>query len=489
MADLKKSIGPWSLVAIGAAGIVGSSYLYLSSTLFDSFTLGGVVLGMLLATLLASFVAVGIAELASMFPRAGGEFVYAYVGFGRLPAFIVGWLLIAIYTGIVGFYVTATGRLLATIFPRLETVRLYDIGGGEVYLPVLVIGLALVLGTMALNWFGTDIGFGVQLVLFIVLVSIGAIIAVAGFTQGDPANTQPFFGEDGASSGLVGAVSFVIPALGFLSGFSVVAALAEEANVSRKKLGSLIVASVVIAGVFYAVIFYSTGWIIPWQQTAQLTNGTIEAFQVAGYPAIATLALIAGLVGIVTTVIAVFSSASRLMFALSRAGMLPAFLGRVDAKTGIPRNAVVATTILGIAYGLLGPDALGWILNVGGLYVALVWVFTVVVFYNVRRLYPDSQRPYRVRLALLPAIGGMAGLALTILSLIPSVPIGLTNKYEFALAISMVILGVVLYAASPRNLTEREERAVLLGDTDVDPTPTGEPQPVSSQGETVPQKS
>lgn len=464
MADLQKTIGPWSLVAIGAAGIVGSSYLYLSSPLFDTFTFGGVLLGMIAATLLASCVAIGIAELAAMFPRAGGEFVYAYVGFGRFMAFIVGWLLISIYTGIVGFYITATGRLLSSVFPKLESIPLYDIGGGQMYLPILAVGLGLVIVTMILNWFGTQMSFSVQLFFFIALIIIGVFIVVAGFSQGSYENTQPLFGENSPLDGILNGVAFVIPALGFLSGFSVVAALAEEANVSRRKLGKLIVASVLIAGAFYTLIFYATGWVLPWQETARLTNGTIEAFQVAGYPTVAVLAFIAGFVGIITTVVAVFSSASRLMFALSRAGMLPVFLGKIDEKTGVPRNAVLATGTLGLLFGLLGPDALQWILNVGGLYVAMVWVFTVIVFYTIRRKHPDKARPYKVRFTWLPALGGVAGFGLVVFTLIPSIPFGIQHPIEYALAAALLGTGLVLYLFSPRNLAPEEEKSLLLGD-------------------------
>lgn len=464
MTDLKRTIGPWSIVAIGAAGVVGSSYLYLSSTLFNTFTFGGVIIGMTIATLLASCVALGIAELASMFPRAGGEFVYAYVGFGRLPSFIVGWLLISIYAGIIGFYVTATGRLLSSVFPGLESIPLYDIGGGQMYLPILLIGVGLIVTTVILNLLGTRMNFGLQLILFIALVAIGLIIAITAFTRGSFQNTQPFFGKTGAKSGILNGLAFVIPALGFLSGFSVVAALAEEANVSQKKLGKLIVASVIIAGLFYISIFYATGWILPWGKTALLTNGTIEAFRVAGYPVISLLAFLAGVVGIVTTVIAVFSSASRLIFALSRAGMLPKFLGRVDTRTGIPRNAIIACGVLGLGIGLLGPDALQWILNVGGLFVAMVWVFTVIAFYSIRTKHAELSRPYKVRIAVLPALGGCAGFGLVVFTLLPSIPFGFEDPIEYGLAAALLTVGILLYAISPHNLTPEDERRLLLGE-------------------------
>lgn len=427
---------------------------------------------MAVATLLASFVAIGIAELAAMFPRAGGEFVYAYVGFGRFASFIVGWLLISIYTGIIGFYVTATGRLLSSVLPELESIPLYDVGGGQMYLPILVIGVGLIVTTVVLNLFGTQLNFGVQLVLFLALIAIGIVIAITGFSRGSFQNTQPFFGASSTGEGIVSGLSFVIPALGFLSGFSVVAALSEEANVSRSKLGKLIVASVVIAGLFYTSIFYATGWILPWQETAQLTNGTIEAFRVAGYPAISLLAFIAGLVGIITTVIAVFSSASRLVFALSRAGMLPEFIGRVDEKTGIPRNAVIVCGALGLGIGLLGPDALQWILNVGGLFVAMVWVFTVIAFYTIRHKHPELERPYRVRIAILPALGGIAGLGLVILTLLPSVPFGFQDPIEYGLTAVLLILGLCLYLSSPKRLAPEEEKHLLLGELIPDRVPS-----------------
>lgn len=464
MSELKKSIGPWGLVAIGAAGVIGSSYLYLASSLFDNFTLGGVVIGMVLATFLAACVAVGIGELAAMFPRAGGEFVYSYISFGRFPAFLVGWLLLATYTGIVGFYITATGRLISTFVDGLDVIPLYDIGGGVMYLPILLIGLVLVGGTVLVNWFGTELSFKLQLVLFIILIAIGLLIVVVAFGAGSYENTRPAFGDLSPVEGGASAIAFVIPAMGFLTGFSVVAVLSEEADVRPNQLGRLIVLSVLIAGLFYAIIFYATGWIIPWRQTAQLENGTVEAFSVAGFSNLSTLAFIAGVIGIVTTVISVFASASRLAFSLARVGLLPTVFGHVDGKTGVPRNAILLIASMGLIVGLIGPDAIQWILNVGGFFVAAIWVLTVLAFYTVRRNYPKARRPYRVRYSYLPALGGVGGLILVALTLAPASPLAFQSPFEYGLVIVFLALGVVLYGLAPKNQSKEQSLKGMLGD-------------------------
>lgn len=74
--DLKKSLGFPGLVTLGAAGVIGSSWIYTTSSFFTNYGAGGVVFGMLLACCLAACIALAYAELASQFPRAGGEIVY-----------------------------------------------------------------------------------------------------------------------------------------------------------------------------------------------------------------------------------------------------------------------------------------------------------------------------------------------------------------------------------------------------------------------------
>lgn len=71
---LRKSLNFTTLVMLGTAGVIGSGWIYTTSSFFKEYGAGGVVFGMLLASLLASCISLAYAELASQFPRAGGKF-------------------------------------------------------------------------------------------------------------------------------------------------------------------------------------------------------------------------------------------------------------------------------------------------------------------------------------------------------------------------------------------------------------------------------
>lgn len=464
--QLRRTISPLALVAIGAAGVIGSSWLYLGSEFFASFGAGGTVLGFVAATLLAATIALAYSQLAQVMPRAGGEIVYAYVAAGRLPSFIVGWFLIAAYVGIVAFYVTATGRLLSAVWPQLNSIPLYSIGGETIYLPVLAIGVVLTLIILALNWSGAGLSARTELILFAVMCVLAIIVCVTAFAQGSLDNLWPMFDPvvHGDTSPVVLTLMFVLPAFSFLTGFGVVAIMAEEANASPKQIGRIVVLSVLLAGGFYAIVLIATAWLLPWQQIAGMTNGTIEALEVAGFGAISMAAFAIGALGIITTFIAVFAAASRLMLALSRIELLPPWFGVLDQRTRTPRNALLFTALVGLVMGSLGPGALVWFLNTGGVYIGIVWAFTVFALWAVRRRYPALRARSSGALLWLSGLGALAGLGVVAVALLPGTPLSLRWPYEYLIVIAWTALGIVLYLLSPRRMTRHESLDALLGE-------------------------
>lgn len=463
MNNLRKSISPAALISIGAAGVIGSSWLYLGSAFFAEFGAGGTIFGFVLATLLAACVALSYSWFASQYPRAGGEVVYVFIASNRLLSFIVGWLLIGTFTALAAFYFTATARLLSAVWPQLDTIPLYEIGGAYVHLPAIIIGLVLSLSIFFLNWFGAEISARAELILFSAMLVLAAIVVFAGFSSGDASNFFPLFDREMTGRGmLANTFSFILPAMAFMTGFSVVAIMAEEALSTPRRIGQIVVWSVLIAGIFYVIVLCATAWVIPWRETATMTNGTIEAFRFANMPAISNAAFAIGVLGLFTTFIAVFSASARIIVALARVDLFPRYFAKIDPKSGAPRPALVFTLIAGITLGLLGPGALVWFLDTIGVYVGIVWAITIWAYYRIPVVKTDNGNiPKR---SWLPAIGGITGIAVVLGALLPFSPVALESIYEYYIVIAWFALGFIVYSLAPKQMNRDESLRALLGE-------------------------
>ncbi len=466
MSNLKKAISPAALIATGAAGVIGSSWLYLGSAFFAEYGAGGAILGFAVATVLAAFVAMSYSWFAAQFPRAGGEVVYVFVAGNRLLGFTVGWLLIGTFTAMAAFYFTATARLLSAVWPQLNSLPLYSIGGENVYLPAIIIGLVLSLFIFIVNWMGAAISAKTELLLFAAMVILAGFVVVAGFSHGTASNLWPVFDAELTGRGeLANIISFVLPAMAFMTGFSVVAIMAEEALSSPRRIGQIIVWSVVIAGLFYIIVLTATAWVLPWQDIAKMKNGTIEAFDVAGMPMISMAAFIIGILGLFTTFIAIFSASARIMVALARIELFPKVFATIDKKSGAPRAALTFTLVIGVALGLLGPGALVWFLDTIGIYIGIVWAISIWAYYRMpvskKTLEDGSPMPKR---SVFPAIGGIAAIAIVLGALLPFSPIALNSPYEYLIVIGWFGLGFLIYMLSPKKMTRKESLRALLGD-------------------------
>jgi basic amino acid/polyamine antiporter, APA family len=383
------------------------------------------------------------------------------VAFNRTVSFVGGWLLIGAYVSSLAFYVTASGTLLAQLFPSLESIPLYTIAGAEVYLPMLLVGMTMAVLVCVVNCYGTGLGAGTQLVFFCAMLAIGAVLVLVGFASGSPSNFWPPY-EPG-SDAVFSTLRFVLPALTFLTGFALVAILAEDADVRPANIGRVVVAVVVIAGTFYCVVLLASAWIIPWTKTATLDQGTIDTYRVAGFPALGWGAYAISVLGLVTSFLALFVAASRIMVGLARAGLFPSAFARVSERRGTPVNALLFTLALCLGLGWLGEGALTWFLDTGGVYVGLAWFIGIASMYWIRRRYPRLDSPYRVRVSFLPAIGGVMAALVILLSLVPGTDISLVWPAEYVILVIWFVLGAVIYAIAPKEEDEQALRA-LLGD-------------------------
>jgi len=458
--ELTKRISFFGLIALGAAGVIGSSWIYTNSRFFKAYGAGGEIFGLTIAVVIAVFIALSYAELSTIFPRAGGEVVYTYAAFGGKTSFVAGWALIGAYLSSLAFYVGASALLLGLIFPGVKVGPSYTIAGVEMHFTELAFGVLVTLAVFAFNYFGIGMASKAQQIMFVAMIVIGVVLVVVAFGHGSPSNFWPAFAPD--QDPFPSMVRFILPALTFLTGFELVAVLAEEADMPTRKIGISVILSIVCAGAFYVIVLLGSAWVIPWQQTAGMEMGTIDAFMAAGFPVLAYAAYAVAALGLITSFLGLFAATPRLMLSLARANMMPKVFTKTHPKYGTPTNALWLTLGFILAFGWLGKGAIGWFLDMGGFTIAIAWVLTVVSLLRIRSKYPDLKGAFKTPTLVLPVVGGVGAAAVAVAVLIPNTPLSLAWPEEYVILAVWIVAGFVLYMLKPK-VDEENNLKELLG--------------------------
>lgn len=442
---LKPSISTLGIISLGSGGVIGSSWIYTNSQFFHQYGAGGEIFGLLAASVLAILVSLSFAELSTVYPKAGGEVVYGYEAFGEKGGMFAGWALLGSYLSALAFYVTASSMLLSQIIPQIATGPAYSFAGMKVHYTELALGVLITLFIFAINYRGASLTSNVQIVLFILLVIIGVVLVVVGFSHGKPSNFWPAF-YDGQSK-TPEIFRFILPAMTFLTGWESIGVMAEEVKTPARKIGRIVVIAIMIAAAYYLLVLLASAWIHPWQSTAKMEMGTIDAFKAEGFPLLGTAAFVISFLGLGTSFLALFSAAPRLIYSLAEQKILPQYFAKVHPKYGTPSRAIVMTLVLVLSLGWLGKGALTYFLDIGGFLTALAWGINAFNLWAIRRKYPELKGGFRNKHLWLPILGGVIAILIAVATLIPGTGVSLVWPYEYVILGIWVIIGLISYFA------------------------------------------
>lgn len=280
----------------------------------------------------------------------------------------------------------------------------------------------------------------VQLVLAALLfIGMGTFI-VSGTGSIDPTNFTPFFSE-----GFVGMITVIPLMMLAFMGFDIAPQAVEEINAPIRKVVFLIPLSIVFVAVFYLGVFFVAGGAAP----DVLMSSTAEA-PLIDVAAIflgetgATVVMVAGALGLITTLNAFMIGASRLMYGMAVGGTLPAVFSKIHPRFGTPYASIIALTLLGIA-GALYQEILV-VFQLSSAAIVIVYVLMCVSVIMLRKSEPDLERPYRVPLyPVLPIIGMVASFGALLIALTTIDNVG------FILFFIWLALGMVYYVTILRK--------------------------------------
>jgi basic amino acid/polyamine antiporter, APA family len=398
--------------------------------------LGG-ILGFALGALLLLPIAYVYGQLVPRMPDAAGEVAYTAAVFPRSVSFATGWMVLLAYFIVCPWEAVAAGRVAAYIFPSLDSIELYRIAGYPVYLPHLVLGLALTILLTFLNYRGIVLSAAFQNWTAFGVLALFAVFAGSGFARGSSRNFQPLFSHGGFLSVLL--VMQIVPY--FMTGFEAVSKSSEEARADFRG-GDFIKAMVMalaVAAAFYIVVIAAVAFAAPWQPLLKERFLTAVALERAiGSHWIVRVILAAALLSLVKCFNGNFVASSRVLFALGRRGLVDARLAWVHPTRQTPAAAVICIGIVTGICMLLGQAILVPISEVGSVASALGWAAACAALFALR---PSAKA------RTLAAIGLMVCFIFTAMKVVPLVP-GHFDRYEWLALTVWCAIGLVMYLAS-----------------------------------------
>ncbi|WP_374041159.1 amino acid permease [Massilia sp. MS-15] len=401
---LKKVLGPFDLVLMGIGAIVGTGIFVLTGT--GAVTAGpALTLSFIIAAVACGFAALCYAEFASSVPVAGSIYTYSYFTLGELVAWMIGWDLLleyglatsAVAVGWSGYFQSLLKGIGVVLPEALRAAPGAQPGVDTLFnLPAFLIMMCL---TFLLS-LGVRESARLNNIMVIIKTGVVILFIVVGVNYVKPDNWQPFM-PFGAGSVLSAA------ALVFFAfiGFDAVTSAAEEVKNPARDLPIGIIGSLAVCTVLYVAVAAIMTGIVPFMQFEGVDHPVSLALQVAGQDWVAGFVDLAAILGMSTVILVMAYGQTRILFAMSRDGLLPARLSVVHPKYGTP---YFATWLVGIIFGLIAAvvplGVLAELVNIGTL-AAFSLVSVAVIILRKKR--PDLPRAFRC-----PGVPVVPGLAI-----------------------------------------------------------------------------
>jgi APA family basic amino acid/polyamine antiporter len=400
---LAKVLGPFDLILMGIGAIVGTGIFVLTGT--GAVTAGpALTLSFIVAAIACGFAALCYAEFASTVPVAGSIYTYSYATLGELAAWMIGWDLLLEY----GLATSAVSVGWSGYFQSL-------LSGFDIHLPVALSAapgalpgvhtlinlpaLCIMLVLTAMLSIGVRESARVNNVMVVIKITVVLLFIVVGARHVTPANWHPFMPH--GVNGMLSASALVFFAF---IGFDAVTSAAEEVKRPERDLPIGIIGSLAGCTVLYVIVSAIMTGIVPYKEFLGIDHPVTLALQRAGENWFAGFVDLGAILGMTTVILVMAYGQTRIIFAMSRDGLLPKRLSNVHPRFQTP---FLATWIVGIVFGLLAAvvplNVLSELVNIGTLAAFSLVSIAIII---LRKTRPDLKRAFRC-----PGVPVVPGLA------------------------------------------------------------------------------
>lgn len=422
---LRRTLGTIDLVALSIGAVIGAGiFSSIGTAAAGQMAADGVtvvrygagpalILSFLLLGAICALAALCYAELTSMIPQAGSAYAYSYATLGELVAWIIGWDLIleyavgnvAVAIGWSGYFVSlASGfgltfpdwlthgyREVLLAVPDSPLKHLMTDAPHIAGIPVLlnIPAFTIVILITGLLVLGVRESNNVNKVMVGIKLIVLAVFVIIGVQHINMTNYTPF-----APNGFRGIHQGAAIVFFAYIGFDAISTAAEETKDPQRTMPRGIMLGLLVCTIIYIAVGAVATGIVPYQKL--LANDPLaEAFNQAGLQRFSWFISLGAVIATSAVLLVFQYGQARILMAISRDGMLPAWAAKIHPKFRTPYITTIVIGLFVALWSLVGDAGETYDLtNIGTLFAFILVAVGVLI---LRKIEPDRPRPFRIK--------------------------------------------------------------------------------------------
>jgi ethanolamine permease len=429
---LAKNLNAFHLWGIAVGLVISGEYFGWSYGWATAGTLGFLVTTIAVAAMYVAFI-FSFTELTTAIPQAGGPFAYSHRAFGPTGGAIAGFATLIEFVFAPPAIALAIGAYLNVQFPGLDPKHA-ALGAYVVFVLLNIIGVQI----------------AATFELFVTLLAVAELLVFMGVVA--PAFSWTNFAASGWSGeshftvGSIGGIFAAIPfAIWFFLAIEGVAMAAEEAREPRTIPIAYITGIITLTALAFGVMIFAGGS-GDWKALSNLNDPLPQAMKTVVGTSSGWLHMLVwlGLFGLIASFHGIIMGYARQIFALSRAGYLPAIFARLHPRFRTPHIATVAGGVIGVVaiysdklIGIAGQSLTASIVTMSVFGALVMYIMSMASLFRLRATEPALDRPFRA-----PFYPFAPAFAL-VMSIIALVAMIYYNSVIFLVFLALMVIAVV----------------------------------------------
>lgn len=389
--ELKPVLGTVSLWGIAVGLVISGEYFGWSYGWASAGTLGFLVATAFVALMYTTFI-FSFTELSTSIPHAGGPFAYARRAFGPKGGFVAGFATLVEFLFAPPAISLAIGAYLAVQFPSLDP-KVAALGAYVIFIALNAVG----------------VGIAAMFELCVTLLAVAELLVFAGVVA--PGWSMANFvahgwaGADGFTVGALSGIFASIPfAIWFFLAIEGAAMAAEEAKDPKRTIPIAYISGILTLLVLAFLVMIMAGGVGDWRTLSNINDPLPQAMKLVVGESSGWLHMLVwiGLFGLVASFHGIILGYSRQMFALARAGYLPAYFAKVHPTFKTPVRALIGGGVVGvvavfsdqfITFG--GQPLTANIVTMSVMGALVMYIVSMASLLKLRQSEPQLERPYK----------------------------------------------------------------------------------------------